>query len=128
MRKPFLLLVAVVPALLILAACGASSSGGGASPAAGDSQPTGTVTFVAPDQGPSTPAVGTVTVLKLVQGAKGVFLRSRPDHAAGIAAEVQPGDTGTLLGIDASGTWLLVKIKNQIGWAPVQLLNYTIAQ
>ena len=127
MRKSSILLVAVLPVLLILAACGTSPQGDTSS-STGASQPVGTAPFVAPDQSASTPAVGSVTVLELVQGSKGVFLRSRPDHAAGIAAEVQPGDTGTLLGIDASGAWLLVRIKGQIGWAPVQLLNYTIAQ
>ena len=126
MRKISILL-AVVPVLLALAACGTSPSAGGASQT-GDSRPTGTVTYVAPDQSLSTPTVGTVTVMELGQGAKGVFLRSRPDHAAGITAEVQPGDPGALLGIDASGTWLLVKIKDKIGWAPAQLLDYTIAQ
>ena len=125
-RKRLILLIVVVPILLNLSSC--ATAQGSATSQAGQSQPAGTITYVAPNQDLSTPVVGSVTVLALVQGARGVFLRSLPDHTSAIAGEVQPGDTGTLLGIDSSGTWLLVKINNQTGWLPIQLLDYTISQ
>ncbi len=118
LRKPIVLFS--ITLLLWLSSCAVSQD------TAADG-PTATIVFATPDQSLSTPTAGSVTILQL-QGAKGVFLRSRPEHTAAIAGEVQPGDSGKVLGIDSSGTWLLVEIKNQTGWAPIQLLDYTIAQ
>jgi hypothetical protein len=85
------------------------------------------ITFATPDQSFATPIVGVVTVMQ-IQKAKGVFLRCRPDSKAPVAGEVKPGDSGKALGVDSSGKWMLVTIKDQTGWALVQLLNYTISQ
>jgi len=116
-RKPFILLTIILP--LWLTSC--------AAPQGVANGPTATIVFATPDQSLSIPTIGSVTILQL-QGAKGVFLRSRPEHTSVIAGEVQPGDSGKVLGVDSSGTWLLIEIKNQTGWAPIQLLDYTIAQ
>jgi uncharacterized protein YgiM (DUF1202 family) len=117
-RKLFTLFVPVM-SLLVLVACAASA------PTAPEA--TANVVFATPDRSFSTPTIGMVTVLQL-KGAKGVFLRSRPEHASAAAGEVQPGDSGKVLGIDTSGMWLLVTIKTQTGWVPIQLVDYTIAQ
>ncbi len=79
------------------------------------------------DQSLATPVVGGVTVLP-VAGKTSLALRSQPDPQAPPLGEVKPGDSGKLLGIDPSGRWMLVEIKQQTGWAPVQYLDYTIAQ
>jgi uncharacterized protein YgiM (DUF1202 family) len=117
-RKPFILFIVLI-LFALLVAC--------ATPTVVAPEATAANTFVTADQSFSTPTIGSVTVLQF-DGAKGVFLRSHPNLASALAGEVQPGDSGTVLGIDASGTWLLVDIKNQSGWAPIQLLDYTIAQ
>lgn len=74
-----------------------------------------------------TPQVGAVTVLS-VPGKVLLFLRAQPDASAASTGEVKPGDTGKVLGVDASGAWMLVEIKQQTGWLPIQYLDYTIAQ
>jgi uncharacterized protein YgiM (DUF1202 family) len=119
-RKLFIL-SAPVMLFLLLVACGA--------PAATVSAPeaTASVIFATPNQSFSTPTIGSVTVLQL-NGVKGIFLRSRPEHGSALAGEVQPGDSGQVQGIDSSGAWLLVTIRAQTGWIPVQLVDYTIAQ
>jgi len=114
-----------IPLLVIsffLADCAPAAQAATAEPAA-----TTVTTFATPDQSFATPIVGVVTVMQ-IQKAKGVFLRSRPDSKAPVAGEVKPGDSGKVLGVDSSGKWMLVTIKDQTGWALVQLLNYTISQ
>src|SRR5258707_7732841 len=82
------LLVLFVPALLLgLAACAPAAS----------VPPAATMVFMTPDRSHLTPASGSVTVLS-PPGAKGIFLRNLPNHEAAVAGEVQPGDTGRILG------------------------------
>ena len=88
---------------------------------------TATFAYAAPNQSVATPTVGFVTVLQ-VQTARGVLLRSLPNPDSDVAGDVLPGDSGKILGVDATGTWLLVNIKNQIGWITIQQVDYNIAQ
>jgi hypothetical protein len=120
--------------LFLLVGCAVPVGGeipvGGAVPVGGASSTESTPTAIVgpPDiQSLATPAVGAVTVLP-VPGKTSLSLRSQPDPKASSIGEVKPGDSGKLLGVDASGRWMLVKIKQQTGWAPVQYLDYTIAQ
>ena len=82
---------------------------------------------VAPNLTPAVALYGAVTVLP-APGKTSLALRSQPDPNAPSLAEVKVGDSGKLLGIDASKKWMLVEIKKQTGWLPVQYLDYTIAQ
>ena len=86
-----------------------------------------TPTAVVGVQSVMTPAVGAVTVLA-VPGKTSLSLSIAPNPKSAFLGEVKPGDTGKLLGVDASGLWLLVEIKQQTGWIPAQYLDYTIAQ
>ena len=81
----------------------------------------------APDQSLATPAFGGVTVRTTV-GRSSLTLYSRPDPKSAAVGSIKPGERGKLLGVDASGLWMLVEIEKQTGWAPVQYLDYTIAQ
>jgi hypothetical protein len=118
LRKLFLALIL----FLSLVGCATPSSPAAIAPAA-----TTVIGPVAPERTPAVVLFGAVTVLP-VQGKASIALRSQPDPNAPALAEVKPGDSGKLLGIDASGKWMLVEIKKQTGWAPVQYLDYTIAQ
>lgn len=75
----------------------------------------------------ATPTYGTVTILAGLS-YKTVDLREQPDPRAPIIGHVEPGDQGKMIGIDASGTWMLVQIKKQTGWVAAQYIDYTIAQ
>jgi hypothetical protein len=74
-----------------------------------------------------TPVVGVVTVISMPPGRATLDLIASP-QASVLLGKVKIGDTGKVLGVDASGKWMLVEIKQQTGWAPVQYLDYTIAQ
>ncbi len=74
----------------------------------------------------ATPVVGAVTVLS-VPGKTSLTLRFQPSTQAAGTGEVKPGDTGKALGMESSGAWMLVEIKQQTGWLPIQYLDYTIA-
>lgn len=104
----------VIGLLFLLVACG------GQGPA-----PTGTP--VSLDRSFATPVVGAVTVLT-VPDAEGLDLRTHPEIRAFSLAVVKTGASGTLLGVDASGNWILVEIEGNTGWAPTQYFDYTIAQ
>jgi hypothetical protein len=123
MRKLLILFNSII---LFLAAC-AAPAGDTATPQAPASEASATTAFATPDQSLAIPTIGAVTILA-TQGDKTVFLYSLPTIRSIAAAQVEPGDSGQILGVDSSGTWLLVKIKGQTGWAPIQLLDYTIAQ
>jgi len=86
-----------------------------------------TPTAVADIRSLATPQAGAVTVLSS-PGKTTLPLASQPAVGASAIGQVKAGDTGKLLGLDASGTWMLVEIKQQTGWIPVQYLDYTIAQ
>lgn len=75
----------------------------------------------------ATPAYGAVMVLS-GPGYSTVSLRNQPDPQAPQIGSVIPGDSGKIIGIDASGLWMLVEIKKQTGWVATQYLDYTIAQ
>jgi hypothetical protein len=105
--------------MIFLAACAGQT-------ASGTATPTGVVYTVA-ETSMATPTIGTVEVLK-VNNVEAIRLLSRPDNKAAPTGIVQPGDRGKVLGVDASGAWVLVKIKDQIGWLPVAVLNVTIAK
>ena len=80
-----------------------------------------------PGQSLATPVFGGVTVLPM-PGKTVLELRSWPDPNAAFIGQVEPGDLGRLLGVDASGRWMFVEIEGQTGWVPIQYLDYTIAQ
>ena len=75
----------------------------------------------------ATPVVGAVTVISMPPGQAALVLVSQPEMSVSLG-KVKIGDTGTALGIDASGRWMLVEINQQTGWLPIQYLDYTIAQ
>jgi hypothetical protein len=75
----------------------------------------------------ATPAVGSVTVLS-ASGKASFSLLMQPKIGTKTTWEVKSGDTGKLLGVDASGSWMLVEINKQTGWIPIEYLDYTIAQ
>jgi|GEM_PF-1938906 len=104
--------------LFLLVACSTQD----ASPT---TMPTGTP--VPLDQSFATPAVGAVTVLP-IPGATSLALRSHPEMRAYALAVVEVGASGRLLGMDATGKWMLVKIDEKTGWVPTQYLDYTIPQ
>ena len=79
------------------------------------------------DQSLATPAYGGVTVLP-IPGKSSLALYSRPDPQSAAVGSIKPGERGRLLGLDASGLWMLVEINKQTGWAPVQFLDYLIAE
>lgn len=94
----------------------------------GGQGPTPTGTPVPLDRSFATPAVGgAVTVLPVTDG-EGLDLRSHPEIRAFSLAVVEVGASGRLLGVDASGNWMLVEIEGKTGWAPTQSLDYTIPQ
>lgn len=75
----------------------------------------------------ATPASGAATVLPM-PGKTSLPLRSQPKNGSVATGEVKPGEAGKVLGVDASGSWMLVEIKQKIGWLPIQYVDYTIAQ
>jgi hypothetical protein len=133
MRKSFTFISSLI-LVVLLAACeipaflgSAAPAGDTAAPETSTGETTAPAVFATPDQSLATPTIGAVTILA-VQGDKAVFLYSLPTTRSVAAAQVKPGDVGQVLGFDSSGTWLLVEIKGKTGWAPIQLLDYTIAQ
>jgi hypothetical protein len=95
----------------------------GCAPAAGSGAPTA----IRDVYSFATPTVGSVTVLS-APGSASFPLLMQPKSGAKATGEVKPGDTGKLLGVDASDLWMLVEIDKQTGWIPIQYLDYTIAQ
>lgn len=105
----------IIGLLFLLVSCGGQGSG----------TPTGTP--VPLDQSFATPTVGAVTVLPIA-GAEGLDLRSHPEIRAFSLAVVEIGASGTLIGVDASGKWMLVEIEGNTGWAPTKYFDYTVPQ
>ena len=110
MRKIFLVLVI----FSLLVGCAPAA---GATPTA---QPISALSI-------STPMVGTVTVISMPPGQASLVLIMSPEASVSLG-KVKIGDSGKALGIDASGKWMLVEIKQQTGWLPIQYLDYIIAQ
>jgi hypothetical protein len=113
MQKVFLALVI----FSLLAGCAIPVGG---APVAGATPTTGPFFIV-------TPVVGTVTVISMPPGKASLVLIASPEMSVSLG-KVKIGDTGKALGVDASGKWMLVEIKQQTGWLKVQYLDYTIAQ
>ncbi len=80
-----------------------------------------------PNASLATPAVGAVTVRNL-QGMEALLLRNQPGPESPQAGRVAPGQNGKLLGFNEAQTWALVQFSDQSGWAPVEVLDLTIAQ
>jgi len=113
MRKVFLALVI----LFLLAGCAIPVGGAPATGATSTAEPFFMVT----------PVVGTVTVISMPPGQASLDLIASPEASVSLG-KVKIGDTGKVLGVDASGKWMLVEIKQQTGWIQVQYLDYLIAQ
>jgi hypothetical protein len=75
----------------------------------------------------STPVRGTVTVISLPPAQASINLIASPEMSVSLG-KVKMGDTGKALGLDASGKWMLVEIRQQTGWLETQYLDYTISQ
>ena len=56
------------------------------------------------------------------------MLYSLPNERSDISGQIYPGDEGTVLGMDATQTWVLVQFGDTTGWTPVNTLALTIAQ
>jgi hypothetical protein len=80
-----------------------------------------------PNASLATPTVGFVTVRKL-ENMQALLLRSQPDHQAALTGQVAPGASGKVLGLNAAGDWALLQFPEASGWAPVPVLELTIAQ
>lgn len=78
------------------------------------------------DESLSTPVdgVGFVTI-KSGTTLETISLRARPDLASDIIDNLQPGESGDLLGTDSSGLWLLVEFNGKRGWLPLALVTVT---
>src|SRR5688572_11777143 len=120
MRKSFTFINSLI-LVVLLAAC-AAPAGDAATPETSTGEVTAPAVFATPDQSLATPTIGAVTILA-VQGDKAVFLYSLPTIRSVAAAQVEPRAAGQVLGVDSSGTWLLVEIGGKTGWAPIQLLD-----
>lgn len=120
MMRKLCLVVALIIVAVWLAGCGSPTT----TPPPATSTPSGPVVV---DQSLATPMVGTVTVLN-TPGKASIFLLAQPNAKAVVMGKAKPGDTGTLLGLESTGQWMLVEINQQTGWVPVQYLDYTIAQ
>jgi uncharacterized protein YgiM (DUF1202 family) len=118
-KKPILRFV-FAALFLSMAACAPAAQPAAASPTPASSSATA-------DRNMAIPKVGFGTVIAQ-QGAPAQFLRSRPDPNSPITATVQAGETGKILGVDATGKWVLIDFKNRVGWIPIQLLDYNIAE
>jgi hypothetical protein len=82
---------------------------------------------VTPDLGLATPTIG-YAVVKRFEGMQALRLHSQPDSQSPEAGRVAPGEKGKVLGLNATGTWILVRFPEQSGWAPVPTLDLVIAQ
>jgi len=85
------------------------------------------VVFATPDSSVATPTVGSATVQKYA-GLQSIVLHSLPDRKSAASGTALPGAIGRIMGLDSSGTWLLLEFKDYSGWAPIEQLNITIAQ
>ena len=120
-RKTTLTLVLIIAGLFVLAACGPKSATVGPTPTATD-LPRGT-----PDTRMATPQFG-VAQRPRSQGSLPLVLYSLPDEHSDISGQIYPGDEGTVIGMDATQTWVLVQFGEVGGWTPVNTLALTIAQ
>ena len=116
--KKILALAMIV--IFLLCACAAEQQ-------VGATEPPAKTAFAASDASLSTPTVGSATVRRF-EGMQALQLRSQPDQNSVLAGQVAPGEQGKVLGVNAEGTWVLVKFSEQSGWAPVPTLDLVIAQ
>jgi hypothetical protein len=117
MKKLF---VFIMLAVFLLAACAP------AQPVTATPQPAYMVLATA-SASIATPTIGFVTVKKL-QNMQALLLRSLPDPKSAQSGRVSPGETGKILGFNDKGTWAMLQFQDQFGWAPVEVLEFTIAQ
>lgn len=80
-----------------------------------------------PDRSLATPAYGFAQRPRS-QGIEPLLLYSQPNAESAVSGQIYPGDEGTLLGMDASQTWVLVQFGETVGWTPLMTLALTIAQ
>jgi hypothetical protein len=113
-------LVLAVMAMFLLCACAAEQQ-------TRATEPPANIVMVTPDASLSTPTVGYVSVRRL-EGMQALLLRSQPDTKSALSGRVAPGEKGKVLGLNATGTWALLKFTDQSGWAPVPVLDMVIAQ
>jgi hypothetical protein len=113
------IVILIVVAMFLLSACAVGTPPTAVSPTA--------AAFVTPAAGKATPTSGFVTVQKL-PGMQALLLRSQPDNKSALTGTVLPGATAKIIGIDASGAWLLLEFKDYSGWAPIEVLDITIEQ
>jgi hypothetical protein len=110
--------IVLLAALLLLTACASQSTSAASTPTA--------LVYATPDTRPATATVGSASLPK--DGVrKSLFLLSRPDPKAPPSGQIFAGDSGTIVGIDATGRWVLVEFKDQSGWASITELSIIIA-
>jgi hypothetical protein len=117
MKKSFVLFLLGV---FLLAAC-ATQQQAPATATATD------IVYATPDASMAKFAVGFAYVRKS-EGTPALLLRSLPDSASPVSGRAIPGENGKLLGINDSGSWVLLQFKDQSGWAPVDAVDLTISQ
>ena len=106
--KKLLLLLSLI---FLLAACAPAAT---ATPA-----PVPTV-----DASIATPAIGWVVVNER-PGADSAFVFASPEPTAAKVGEVPIGATGTLVGFNEKGDWVLAQFENVTGWMPTAVLIVT---
>ena len=114
------ILILAVIAMFLLCACAAEQQ-------TRATEPPANAVLATPDAGMATPTVGYVSVRRL-EGMQALLLRSQPDSKSALSGRVAPGEKGKVLGLNATGTWALLKFTEQSGWAPVPALDLVIAQ
>ncbi len=127
MPKRQTLLLILLAALLAACATATPAAPATATPLAGAADLAADATLGPAVPALATPVAGWVKVITSSQ-IKAVLLRSQPEPKSAVAGRALPGESGELLGQDASGTWLLVTIRQQTGWLPVELLEITFEQ
>lgn len=115
---PQKILILILTACLWLTACQPQAPAATPTPSA----PTGLE-----DASLATPAAGFATV-RHFENMQALMLRSQPDPKSAQVGLVVPGDKGKVLGLNAERTWALLKFDTQSGWAPVQALDFVLAE
>jgi hypothetical protein len=85
------------------------------------------IALVTPNTSMSTPTVGSA-IARRPSGMQVLLLRSQPDPKSALTGQVALGERGQVLGLNAAGTWVLLRFNDQSGWAPFAALDLVIAQ
>ena len=115
--KKTVFISAIVVLLVLLAACANK-------PQTATETPT---VLPAPNTSLATPAYGVARVVRM-EGLNSLVLHTDPDPQSPLAGTALPGEQGKVLGLDASNQWVLIQFQDKSGWAPVGVLEITIAQ